>query len=69
VFPTRVQFHPSFIWEQGVEPTISVEFHNGLHSGRLPALPANVRHGWKGIEVANTLAYYDTANITALKVL
>ncbi len=26
-----------------------------------PALPTNIRLGWKGMAVANTLAYYDTA--------
>jgi hypothetical protein len=31
-----------------------------------PALPANIRLGWKSI-AANTLAYYDTATIIAFK--
>jgi hypothetical protein len=31
------------------------------------ALSANIRLGWKLMEVANTLAYYDTATITAVK--
>jgi hypothetical protein len=30
-------------------------------------LPANVRLGWKRMAVANTLAYYDTATIMAIK--
>ncbi len=41
-----------------------------LHSnGRLLALPANIRLGWKSMTVSNTLTYYDTAKITAVKVL
>jgi hypothetical protein len=40
----------------------------GLHSnGRLLVLPANVRPGQKGMSVANTLAYYDTETIIAVK--
>ena len=34
---------------------------------RVLALPTNIRQGWKWIEVANALAYYDTATITAVK--
>jgi hypothetical protein len=36
-----------------------------LHSGRLLALPANVRLGWKS--PPGTLAYYEKAYITAVK--
>ncbi len=32
-----------------------------------PALPANVRLGWKIVDVANTLAYYDIATFTVVK--
>ncbi len=42
----------------------------GLHcNGRLLALPANIILGWKGWGVTNTntLAYFDTAKITAVK--
>ncbi len=39
-----------------------------LHSnGRLLALPANIRLRWKSMAVANTLAYYIKATITAVK--
>jgi hypothetical protein len=38
-----------------------------FHSGSLPVLPTNFRLGWKSMQVANTLAYYDTAIITAVK--
>jgi len=31
------------------------------------ALHANIRLEWKSMEVANTLAYYNTATITAKK--
>jgi hypothetical protein len=40
-----------------------------LHSGRLLALTSNIKLGWKGMEVANTLAYYDTAKIIGLKII
>jgi hypothetical protein len=30
-------------------------------------LPTNIRQGWKWIEVANALAYYDMATITTVK--
>ncbi len=33
----------------------------------LLAFPTNIRPGWKGVEVANTPAYDDTATITAIK--
>ncbi len=45
-----------------------VELLIGLHSnGRLLALLVNVRRGWKGLTVPNTLAYYDLALITGFK--
>jgi hypothetical protein len=40
--------------------------HN--YNGRLLALPANIRLGWKRMAVANTLAYYNTAKVTPVKV-
>ncbi len=38
-----------------------------FHSGSLLVLPTNIRQGWNSVQVANTLAYYDTAIITAVK--
>jgi hypothetical protein len=35
----------------------------------IPGLPTNIRQGWKEMEVANPLAYYDMATIIAVKVL
>ncbi len=56
----------SNIWVR-LEPTkvgpLTVLYFNG----RLLALPTNIRQGWKWLEVANALAYYDTATITAVK--
>jgi hypothetical protein len=46
---------------------IRVEFCKVFHSGCLLVLPTNIRLGWKSMQVANTLAYYDTAIITAVK--
>jgi hypothetical protein len=33
----------------------------------LPALPRNIKQGWKRTRLPNALAYYDTATITAVK--
>ncbi len=38
-----------------------------FHSGSLLVLPTNIRLGGKSMQVANTLAYYDTAINTAVK--
>jgi hypothetical protein len=36
---------------------------------RAPALPTNIRLGWKGIPGTNTLAHYENPQITAVKIL
>jgi hypothetical protein len=36
-------------------------------TGKIAALLANIRLGWKWMPVKNTLAYYDTELITAVK--
>jgi hypothetical protein len=38
-----------------------------FHSGSLLVLPTNIRLGRQSMQVANTLAYYDAAIITAVK--
>jgi hypothetical protein len=39
-----------------------------LHcNGKLIALPANIKMGWKWMAVSNTIAYYNTGTITATK--
>ncbi len=38
-----------------------------LFNGRLLAFPANVGLGRKSMAIANTLAYYNTVTITAVK--
>jgi hypothetical protein len=44
-----------------------VEPLTGLHcNGRLLALPANIKLGWKLMAVANTPAYYHTAIMVRL---
>jgi hypothetical protein len=35
--------------------------------GRLLALPTNIRLGWKGLPETNALAYYEKAQLTAVK--
>ena len=37
------------------------------YNGKLLTLPINIGLGWKRMDVVNTLAYYDTATITAVK--
>ncbi len=32
-----------------------------------PALPANIRLGWKGLPGTNALAYYEKSSLTAVK--
>ena len=44
-----------------------MEFYKVFHSGSLLVLPTNIRLGWMSMQVANTLAYYDMAIITAVK--
>ncbi len=44
-----------------------MEFCKAFHSGSLLVLPTNIRLGWKSMQVANTLDYYDTAIISAVK--
>jgi hypothetical protein len=44
-----------------------VEFCEVFHSDSLLVLPTNIRQGWKSMQVENTLAYYNTAIITAVK--
>jgi hypothetical protein len=44
-----------------------VKFCKAFHSGGLLVLPTNIRQGWKSMQVANTLVYYDTAIITSVK--
>ena len=46
----------------------TVEPRTGLYiNSRLLVLLTNIRLGWKRLEVANTLAYCDTATIDAVK--
>ncbi len=59
-------FNPSLVVDEPawVEPIM------GLHNkGHLLSLPINIRLGCKWITVTNTLAYYDTDLITAVKFL
>jgi hypothetical protein len=39
----------------------------GASDGQAPALPVNIRLGWKGLPETNTLAYYENPLITAAK--
>ena len=44
-----------------------MEFCKAFHSVSLLVLPTNIRLGRQSMQVANTLAYYDTAINTAVK--
>ncbi len=44
-----------------------MEFCKVFHSGRLQVFPTNIWLDLKWVEVANTLAYYDTATIITVK--
>jgi hypothetical protein len=44
-----------------------VEHLIGASLGKAPALPANIRLGWKGLPGTNTLAYYENPYITAVR--
>ncbi len=66
LFAATIHFHPSLILAGKAGAYQSGAF-TGLHyNGRLLALPANIRLGWKLLVVANNLAYCDTANIKAV---
>ncbi len=59
---TLVYYLEARLDHAGVEP------HTGVcTNSRLLVLPTNIRPGWKWPEVTNTLAYYNTATITAVK--
>jgi hypothetical protein len=52
-----------FVGEAGAYPRVE-------HlKGRLLASPINIRLGWKGLAGTNSLAYYENAQLTAVKVL
>jgi hypothetical protein len=46
-----------------------VELLKGASLGQAPALPANIRLGWKNLPGTNALAYYQNSQITAVKSL
>ncbi len=59
MFATAIHFHPSLIFAGQTGA-----FQSGPNStGRLLALPTNIRLVWKCMVVANILAYYATATI------
>jgi hypothetical protein len=61
VFGISIYFHPSLIfWSKA--RSLPLEWNPiRLNSGRLLALPENIRIGLKLMEMLDTLAYYDTA--------
>ncbi len=46
-----------FVGTPGVYPI--VDHLKGASLGWAPALPANIKQGWKGLPRTNTLAYYE----------
>ncbi len=67
MFATVSHFHPSLIFPGKAEAYQSWAPTGLRFNGSLLALPTNIRLGWKWMEVANTLAFYDEATITAIK--
>ncbi len=55
-------FCPSLIFQRWLEHLLGL-----VSIGRLLTLPGNIRLGWKWLTVTNTLAYFDTVSITAVK--
>ncbi len=67
MFASSLHIHQSLIFSGTAGAYHSGSF-TGLHpNGRLQTLPTNIKLGWRWVEVANTLAYYDTAAIMAVK--
>jgi hypothetical protein len=63
VFATPVHFYPFLIFAGKAGA-----FHSGAPYGsRFLDLAANISLEWKGVAVANTLAYYYTTTITGVK--
>jgi hypothetical protein len=44
-----------------------MEHLKGSSMGLAPALPTNIRLGWKSLQGTNTLAYYEDSLLTAVK--
>ncbi len=62
VFAGAIHFLPSLIFV-GKTGAYQSGASTGLYStGRLLAVPTNIRLGWKLMAVANTLTYYDRAD-------
>ncbi len=68
MFATAIHFHFSLIFA-GKARSIPLEWSFVRCSALVVSLscPQNIRQGCKSVQVANTLAYYDTAIITAVK--
>jgi hypothetical protein len=65
MFAAPIHLNPSVIFmEKGRRLPEWSTLHNSNRG--LLGLPANIRLGWKWMAVANTLAYYCTATITAV---
>jgi hypothetical protein len=62
-FATAIQFHPSLIF-LGRNRILILEWSPVMGS---TLDGSNIRLGWKWMVAMNTVAYYDTATITAIK--
>ncbi len=62
MFSIAIHFYPSLIF--GGKAGALTRLHS---DGRLLALSANIRLGWKGKAEGNTPAYYHTATIVAVE--
>jgi hypothetical protein len=67
VFSTANGYHSILIFAARLEPS-RVEYLTELYSnGKLIALPGNIRLLWESLEMANTLAYYNTPKIMVVE--
>ncbi len=68
MFAISIHFHRSLIFVGKARSLPECGHLMGLHSNaNLQAFPAHIRLGWMREAVANTVAYYVTATITAVK--
>ncbi len=66
-FFIEIDYHSRIIFAARLEPS-RVECLTELYSnGKLIALPGNIRLLWESMEMANTLAYYNTPKIMVVE--
>jgi hypothetical protein len=59
MFVTGKPFQPSLMFVRRVGAYPGGHLKEALLKDRLLALPRNIRLGWKGLQLTNTLAFYE----------